>query len=290
MALQMPDFIYSRLFGGAGNQLFQYAAGRALADKLGCELILDSRYLADGSNRGDCFAHFQNARFACTDDLPPAKSDGLLRYGLWRKFGKSPRFVREKGLGFNAGFFDLPTDTYLHGYWQSPRYFGPQTKRLRQDLTFTTSLTPENAEIAAQIADTGTAVSIHVRRGDYVATAAGSHSTLSPEYYLSAAAQITEQAGPITCFVFSNDPAWARDNLNLDHPTVIVDINDETTGHFDLHLQSLCAHNIIANSTFSWWAAWLNPNPDKIVVAPKLWFANPKLANPDLLPPAWVRM
>ena len=117
------------------------------------------------------------------------------------------------------------------------------------------------------IAEAATPVALHVRRGDYIAAGADP-----------------------TCFVFSNDPAWVRDNLVVGFGTVIVDTNDETTGHFDLHLQSLCTHNVIANSTFSWWAAWLNPSPDKIVVAPKAWFIDPKLSNPDLIPPGWTRL
>lgn len=285
----MNDRIISRLFGGAGNQLFQYAAGRALADQLGCELVLDTRYIADSTDRGDCFAHFQNARFTRNDHLPPAKSDGLLRYGLWRAFGKNPRFVRERGLGFNTGFFNLGPNTYLHGYWQSQRYFGSTKDQLRRDLAFTTPLDGANAEMAAQIANAALPVAVHVRRGDYLAS--GSFAACSPDYYRAAVDHIAETlSAPLTCFAFSNDPAWARDNLDLGHDTVVVDINDETTGHFDMHLQSLCAHNIIANSTFSWWAAWLNTHKDKIVIAPRNWFNDPKLSNPDLIPEAWTRL
>lgn len=285
----MAKHIYSRLFGGTGNQLFQYAAGRALADKLGCDLVLDSRYVAHSADRGDCFTHFQDARFLRSDDLPPAKSDGLLRYALWRGFGKSPRFVREKGLGFNSGFFDLPPDTYLHGYWQSPLYFGPNTEQLRKDLRFTTALDKPNADMAVRIAGAQTPVAVHVRRGDYLAS--GSFAACTPEYYRAAVRHVAETTGDSpTCFVFSNDPAWARDNLALGFDTVIVDHNDETTGHFDLHLQTLCAHNVIANSTFSWWAAWLNDSPNKCVVAPKAWFSADHTQNPDICPPSWHRL
>ncbi|WP_371227762.1 alpha-1,2-fucosyltransferase [Roseovarius sp. 2305UL8-3] len=280
--------IISRLFGGAGNQLFQYAAGRALADQLGCELVLDSRYVADSRDRGGCFEHFANARFARSDTLPPAKSDGLIRYGLWRWFGRNPQLYREHGLGFDSGFFDLPAGTYLHGYWQSEQYFAPIVDQLRQDLTFTTKLDGANTAMADQIAAATTPVSFHVRRGDYLE--AGAYAACTPDYYRSAAKQLGERLGDLTCFVFSNDPAWARGNLDLGHETVVVDINDETTGHFDMHLQSLCAHHVIANSTFSWWAAWLNPSPSKQVIAPEHWFAGDKLSNPDLLPLSWTQL
>ncbi|QGX99523.1 alpha-1,2-fucosyltransferase [Roseovarius faecimaris] len=279
--------VYSRLFGGAGNQLFQYAAGRALADRLGCELVLDARYVARSQDRGDCFAHFSNARFTRDAPLPPAKQDGLIRYGLWRLFGRSPALYRENGLGFDPRLATLPAGTYLHGYWQSERYFG-DTARLREDLRFTTPLDAANAAMADRIAAAQTPVSFHVRRGDYLA--AGAYAACSPEYYRAAAAQLADTLGPLTCFVFSNDPAWARDNLALGQETVVVYINDETGGHFDMHLQSLCAHHVIANSTFSWWGAWLNPSPDKQVIAPKDWFSEGGLSNPDLLPANWTQL
>jgi len=279
--------IISRLFGGAGNQLFQYAAGRALADRLGCDLVLDSRYVAGSQDRGDCFEHFAKARFTRDAALPPAKTDGILRYGIWRIFGHSPRLYREKSLGFDPQLRALPINSYLHGYWQSERYFG-DVEQLRADLAFTAALSDENAAIAAQIDAAKTPVSFHVRRGDYLA--AGAYAACTPDYYRAAAAHLSDHFGPLTCFVFSNDPTWARDNLALGHDTVVVDINDETTGHFDLHLQSLCAHHVIANSTFSWWAAWLNPSPDKQVIAPKQWFAKDQAANPDLIPADWVTL
>lgn len=282
--------IVSRLFGGAGNQMFQYAAGRALADHLGTELVLDRRYMVLwDENRGDCFPHYQRTRFCEAGALPPAKMDGMLRYGLWRWFGRKPRFHRERGLGFDPDFFDLPDNTYLHGYWQSPRYFGASADRIREDLALTTPLNDANREMAERIAAAPVAVSVHVRRGDYLVD--GGFAACPPEYYSTAVERLSADLGqPLTCFIFSNDPAWARENLSLGRETVVVDINDESAGHFDMHLQSLCDHNIIANSTFSWWGAWLNDAPGKIIIAPKNWFAPGKPSNPDLCPPEWLRL
>ncbi len=285
----MPDPIISRLFGGAGNQLFQYAAGRALADHLGTDLVLDTRYVGKGGDRGDCFDHFTNARFTRDAHLPPAKSDGMLRYSLWRFLGLQPHIYREAALGFDKEFFQTGPGTYLHGYWQSQKYFEPIMGHIQQDLRFTSPLDAENAEMAACIDAAGTSVALHVRRGDYVAS--GSYAACSPEYYRAAAKMLSEKLGPrLTCFVFSNDPDWAQRNLMLGYETVVVDLNDEKTGHFDMHLMSLCDHNVIANSTFSWWGAWLNANPGKRVVAPRNWFAKEKLNNPDICPDNWVRL
>ncbi|MEL7254651.1 MAG: alpha-1,2-fucosyltransferase [Pseudomonadota bacterium] len=282
--------IITRLFGGAGNQLFQYAAGRALADHLGTDLAVDKRYLPlGGETRADCFSHHLEARFVDNVALPPAKMDSAVKYAAWRALGRNPRFHREDGLGFNDDFFDLGDGIYLHGYWQSERYFDAIAPQIREDLRMTTPLDDANAAMADRIAGAGVAVSAHVRRGDYVGD--GSYAICAPDYYRDGVARIAQETGQeVTCFVFSNDPAWARENLSLGAEMVVVDINDETKGHFDLHLQTLCDHHVIANSTFSWWGAWLNGKSGKRVVAPRDWFGPGKPANPDICPPDWIRL
>lgn len=282
--------ILTRVFGGAGNQLFQYAAGRVLADHLGTDLALDRRYMRIwDETRADCFSNYKQARFVDNVPLPPSKFDGMLRYGAWRLLGRDPRFQRERGLSFNADFFDLADGAYLHGYWQSERYFQHAADRIRADLQLTAPLDDANRAVAAQIEGAVLPVSVHVRRGDYLAD--GGFAACPPEYYSAAVDLLSQRfAQPLTCFVFSNDPAWARDHLRLGAETVVVDVNDETKGHFDMHLQSLCAHHIIANSTFSWWGAWFNADPDKCVIAPKNWFAPGKPANADICPAEWIRL
>lgn len=287
----MPDrAIYTRLSGGLGDQLFQYATGRALADRQGCNLVIDTRCLNGRTQCNDCLVHFQQARFLRDAPLPPAKSDGWLRYGLWRRFGQRPRLHRERDPGFDPRLRFRPPGTYLHGTWQSERYFMAIEDQLRRDLTFTAPLDSANAGMAAQIAETPNAVALHVRRDDYLKS--GAHAACTPEYYRSALEyiEVNAEGAPLTCFIFSDDPAWARDSLDLGRDKVVVDINDVASVHFDLHLQSLCAHNVIANSTFSWWGAWLNANPDRVVAAPMRWFAPGQPANPDICPEGWARM
>lgn len=279
--------IWTRLHGGMGNQLFQYAAGRALAARLGADLAIDERALAVKGNR-PCRRHFAWA--GRTDaPMPPAKQEGLLRYGLWRLAGRRPRFRRERGLGYNPAFETWGNGTYLHGYWQSQRYFAAIADTLRRELEIVTPPDPQNAEMAARIAATPTAVSLHVRRGDYLAFAA--HKVCSEAYYNAALAHIVEQAeiSP-TVFVFSDDPDWAKTNLDLPYEKVVIDFNGPESDYEDLRLMSLCRHNVIANSSFSWWAAWLNRNPGKIVAGPVEWFGDPKLSNPDILPEGWLRV
>ena len=132
------------------------------------------------------------------------------------------------------------------------------------------------------------AVSVHVRRGDYLAD--GAYAACPPGYYAAPSITSRRLGRPLTCFVFSNDPGWARDNLSGAGNGGRGHQRRDTTGHFDMHLQSLCDHNIIANSTFSWWGAWLNDQPVQDRGRAERWFAPGKPDNPDICPPGWVRL
>ncbi|SHI43784.1 Glycosyl transferase family 11 [Shimia gijangensis] len=278
--------IFARLFGGLGNQMFQYAAGQALATRLGTKLALDFRSIENNGTRP--LTEVFDLDITPAPSLPPAKHDGILRYGLWRVFGSDPRFQREKDLGYNSGFAQWTDNSYLHGYWQSEQYFAEIADHLRQVFQPTPAPSPENAAIADHINLT-TSVSLHVRRGDYLAV--GAHGVCSEDYYNAAIEHIAaRQIGRPTIFVFSDDPQWAHDNLPLRFEKVVVDINGPKTDFEDLRLMSLCQHNIIANSSFSWWGAWLNNNPEKIVAAPTDWFAAKGMQNPDILPNDWHRI
>ncbi|MCY0093297.1 alpha-1,2-fucosyltransferase [Hoeflea ulvae] len=284
--------VISRLHGGLGNQLFQYAVGRAVALRTGAELLLDTRhYTAENPFKYD-LEHFAiQARVASNDELPPAKNRPL-SYAWWRKFGRSPRFVREQGLGYNERIASIDADCYLHGYFQSQRYFDDIAPTLWNDLSFREPISGENARMSERI-QSGPSVSLHIRRGDYItnAKAQAAHGSTDLAYYQQALEEVRTRSGqdPVV-YLFSNDPDWVRDNIKLDAELVPVAINDGATAHEDLRLMSLCDHNIIANSTFSWWGAWLNPSHNKIVAAPVQWFADPKLSNPDITPPGWLRL
>lgn len=135
-------------------------------------------------------------------------------------------------------------------------------------------------------------MSLHVRRGDYVSDAR-THATLgvcSLDYYRAAVRYIADHVEAPEFFVFSDDIAWAQANLELGHPCHYVDHNRGAESYNDMRLMSLCRHHIIANSSFSWWGAWLNPRADKVVVAPARWFAGGNRVVDDLFPPGWVRL
>ena len=282
--------IITRLHGRLGNQMFQYAAGRALADRAGVPLALDSR---GAILRGEgVLTRVFDLELADPVHLPPLKQTNPLRYAIWRgigqKVGAKPYFRRERGLGYNPAFEDWGDNSYLHGYWQSEKYFQNSAERIRSDFTFPAFSNQKNAEMAARIAES-TAISLHVRRGDYLTFAA--HVLCDQAYYDAALAKVLDglQGDPVV-YVFSDDPQWAKDNLLLPCEKVVVDFNGPETDFEDMRLMSLCQHNIIGNSSFSWWAAWLNQTPGRRVAGPAKWFGDPKLSNPDIFPHDWLRI
>lgn len=278
--------IITRLHGRLGNQMFQYAAAAGLAARHSTSVALDSR-LAEQRGEGVLTRVF-DLPVVPAEDLPPLKQDNLLRYAIWRGFGQSPKFHREDGLGYNAQIESWADGCYLHGYWQSERYFAPIEQQIRQDFAFPAFSNTQNSDMAQRISESD-AVALHVRRGDYVALAA--HALCDQAYYDAALARVMSgMSGSPTVFVFSDDPDWARANLSIPAEKVVVDFNGPDTDFEDMRLMSLCRHNIIGNSSFSWWAAWLNTNPDKIVTGPARWFGNPKLNNPDILPSTWYQI
>ena len=285
--------IISHINGGLGNQLFQYAAGRTLALRLGMPLALDLRHYEGDVLHGFGLSHF-NAQFcvAAQEDLPPNRQKSPFSYLLWRGLRLSPRLFRESELGYNEAFTTLSTAVYLKGYWQSERYFRDYAATIRADLQIVTPPDAENQRVLNELQDVHS-VSVHIRRGDYVLDAAtnATHGTCTLDYYIKATRLIAERTGkePVV-YAFSDDPDWVAENLKLPFEMRLMRHNNTTKNHEDLRLMSACRHNIIANSSFSWWGTWLNPSPDKIVVAPKKWFAKPDMHNPDILPVGWIRM
>jgi hypothetical protein len=155
------------------------------------------------------------------------------------------------------------------------------------ELSFKEPAQGKNLEVLKQIKQCKNPVSLHVRRGDYTLAAEG-NIALSIDYYTSAISTFKERLVDPTFFVFSDDMAFVRQNLPHHVKAIFVDNNDATASHEDLRLMSACHHHIIANSSFSWWGAWLNPRPDKMVIAPKHWLLKADSYYPDLLPPSWT--
>ena len=285
--------------GGLGNQMFQYAVGRALSLESGQLLRLDTSSFTDyGLHQGFELQRVFNCQIqvATQSDLRRVlgwQSSPVVRRLLTRSGFSALRrkeFVVEPHFHYWPGISEVQADCYLVGYWQSERYFQSQASAICADFTFTLPLTDKNVELAKQISEVQ-AVSLHVRRGDYINNIKtnAAHGVCSIEYYRTAIQYISNSVKRPYFFIFSDDITWVKDNLKMEMPYQYVDHNQGALSFNDMHLMSLCQHHIIANSSFSWWGAWLNPNPGKIVIAPKRWFTNSRNTS-DLTPARWVTL
>lgn len=302
---QNSDAIVVSLYGGLGNQLFQYATGRALSIRNGLPLILDLTWF-DEVKKGDAsvttvreyaLTPFQLAVQIQVSDEPspvsPSFTQRILR-GLFRNIptkSQGSRIVREKGFEFDLATFEHRGPAWLQGYWQSYRYFDDAAKVLREELG-----QPQQVSVATQaMLDSirqSDAICLHIRRGDYVTNkhAAATHGLCTLDYYAKGVEALCADLQNPQCFVFSDDPQWARTNLNLTIPITIVDINGPDAAHQDLWLMAACKRFVIANSSLSWWGAWLSDRQGKRVVAPNNWFADRSKNTRDLLPEDWIRI
>jgi hypothetical protein len=291
--------VVSWILGGIGNQMFQYAAARALTLDRGDELLLDLR-MFDGYGLHQGFeldrvfsGRFDRAAALQIRDLLGWRA-GLFAARTLRRpafaFLRGTRFVVEPHFNHWPGIADRTGDLYMMGYWQSERYFARHARAIRADFRFRTPLEGHNAELAARMRDTNS-VSLHVRRGDYISNPRNRRilHVCTRDYYVNAIDYIRQAVADPAVFVFSDDPRWVRDNLADLPGQVIVEHNRGRASFLDLLLMSNCRHHVIANSSFSWWGAWLNPDPDKIVVAPRAWFCN-GTDDSDLIPDRWHRI
>jgi len=290
--------IIVKLKGGLGNQLFQYAAGFRLASMRNAELKLDLSEFENPRHRTprsyELGVFEISAERALAEDV--ASLSRSAKRAIQRWIAKYLRYSTEAGgterhFHFDPKILSLGDDVILDGYWQSERYFADVAEAVRREFSFKQPAAGRNAEVIAEIAECN-AVSLHVRRGDYVAdpAAMAMHGLCSPDYYERAVEHVAERIADPVFFLFSDDPDWVRENLKLCASVRLVDHNGSDAGSEDLRLMSRCSHHIIANSTFSWWGAWLDPHPEKIVVAPKRWFADDSIDTSDLLPANWVKL
>lgn len=288
------NMIIARLMGGLGNQMFQYAAGRRLAAAHGVELKLDDRFFRTQEKRS-----FQLDRLNTRATL--ASEGEIAAFFVKGRLGRIqraiscavrrrpvPRVMEERHFHFDSLVLQATDETYLDGYWQSEKYFADVADLLRDEFTLRAPPSPETIRLAAEIAD-ATAVSIHVRRGDYIQETVTKevHGVCGIDYFTAAVEAIRAQVASPHFFIFSDDPEWAQENLHFEPRMTFIARGGDDCDHEHLWLMSRCAHQIIANSSFSWWAAWLNPNPGKTIVAPRRWFASAPHDTRDLFPAAW---
>lgn len=290
--------IIIRLDGGLGNQLFQYAIARKLSLTAGTSLAFDTSSFQINKLRKYNLGNFNvEERFATPVELAlfGRRTEDSFKSKFYTLVGKLLGYCILNDKEFNYQENIVATtkkNVFLKGYFQSSKYFEDISQILLKDLTISNKLFGRNLEVANQIKSV-TSVSVHIRRGDYITNSKTLeyHGVCNIEYYLKAIEQLSSALGRIVLFVFSDDISWVKNNLKTNFETFYVDHNGDEKNYEDLRLMSFCKHNIIANSSFSWWGAWLNTNPDKIVVAPKQWFADPgkNSHTNDLIPSNWIR-
>lgn len=284
--------IIVKIFGGLGNQLFQYAAAKALAVKHSTDLKADITDLESSKLRD-----FELNKLSIT--IPVASKEEIKKYKAYNSLQRilakitsyqKRKFYKEPFYHFDNRYFNLGNNVYLQGYFQSEKYFTGIKDSLRQHVIVKTRISDEVKEFALDL-QRQPSVAIHVRRGDYNhKEALEFHGILPVSYYYDAIGFIKRHQ-PATKFYLFTDTVKQEGYKELGNITYEIVSGKISQNHFeDLFLMSHCHHNIIANSSFSWWGAWLNQNPDKIVIAPKNWFNNGPKDTQDLYPSDWIKL
>lgn len=297
--------IIVRLEGGLGNQMFQYALGRQLSIinntmlKIDISALGKARITANTTWREYRLNIFNfKCEIANVYDIQKVKTYSpsffdKLKYKFLGKpnpYGKTEVF--EKNLfNFDSSILKTPVNAYITGYWQSYYYFNSIREILLNDFqlkdipnvniySFINKITNQNS------------VSVHIRRGDYVSNPKHmeNHGLCSPKYYYHAIDYICNKIENPVFYFFSDEINWVEKNIKINYPAIYIKATPAEKDFYDLYMMSLCKHNIIANSSFSWWGAWLNKNSDKIVVAPKKWMNDSSIDTTDLIPENWVRL
>ncbi|MFV8392951.1 alpha-1,2-fucosyltransferase [Flavobacterium sp. LB2P6] len=289
-----------QLQGGLGNQMFQYAFASVLAKENRTTVLIENSFFEKVEKRpGFTPRKFELAIF----DNPyvmASDSDVISFYHLSkinkvrRKLGfHYPKIYKEPSFGFQTDALSIKSPVYLKGYFQSYKYFMGYEDFIRQLFSFPVDKLNEiNKGLLIKIKSLKT-IAIHIRRGDYVSDKITTeyHGSCSLDYYLEAIKLLTSKNKDFTLVFFSDDSDWVKEQFNdLPYSKIVVDHNKGEYSWRDMLLMSSCSHNIIANSSFSWWAAWFNENPEKKVIAPKEWFKTKDLNTQTLLPEEWIKI
>jgi hypothetical protein len=293
--------IIVKVIGGLGNQMFQYALGHALSINLGVDFKLDiSSFYRQQIHNGFELEKIFNCKvdIATQQDinnilswqsLPIINKFIASKYFSWLR---KKTFIIEPHYHYWEKVWNIPDNSYLVGYWQSEKYFKNVKEQINKDFIFKSPLDDKNIYYT-ELIQKYNSVSIHVRRGDYIKNvrANKTHGICGNEYYDKALAFILKKVKNPHFFIFSDDIAQARSIIKrINSPYYFVDNNKEIYSYNDMRLMSLCKNNIIANSSFSWWAAWLNSNQGKIIIAPKQYIADKSYNIKDLFPLEWVKI
>ena len=299
--------IVINLNGGLGNQMFCYAFGRYLSHVNKCTVALDTSFLENSpdaiTKRNYELNIFPNLSIPIINNSQKKiiinyRTNKIYQaYNRFRKIIKLPSAYTHSVQTWEKPFMleellNVKTNIhFLSGFWQNEYYFAPIADNIRQEFSFPERISAENQLLITEI-NSCNSVSLHIRRGDYITEKTASEwlNVCSIDYYERAMQRIADEVSNPTFFIFSDEIDWVKENLVIPYPHLYVDHNSGATAYEDMRLMSLCRHNIIANSTFSWWGAWLNNNPTKMVIAPELWLEKLHLTGDMMVPKNWIKL
>jgi len=296
--------IIVKLIGGLGNQMFQYAVGRRISLHYGFKLKLDLSSFEDGSKnitetpRDYALKYFNiKAGIASKLEIDKFKQNSIDIEDLKKNdltfvlnFFKK-KYIKENEFNFNSLILSIKNNVYIDGYWQSEDYFKDISNKIKKEISLKKEYLFDDKNILDKISGSNS-ISIHIRRGDYVGNSETNkfHGTCPLSYYKNGIDYIVNNTKEKPhLFIFSDDAEWVKNNLKGDFQITYV-ADYKLKDYEELIVMSKCKHNIIANSSFSWWGAWLNENKNKIVVAPSRWFAIEGLDTPERIPGSWHKI
>ncbi|NHZ84837.1 MAG: hypothetical protein GWP19_03035 [Planctomycetia bacterium] len=299
--------IIVKINGGLGNQLFQYAVARAISIKLNRKLLLDDSWYRDihslenqsdpnATTKRDFLLNNFNIQSRV---ISKAHINFIKRLEIRSKQSTFLKFLLDGPLNnfsfekidhanFSLMAVEKSPNVYLTGYWQNNNIIEEYKNLFSGELLLKHPISTHNETYLKSIISTNS-VAIHFRRGDYISkpNTRKVHAACSDDYYYKSIEYIQKKNSNLHYFIFSDDISWVRNNFTFS--TNITFVDNEKPVYEHLFLMSQCKHQITANSTFSWWAAWLNPNKDKIIITPKYWYYDKQLNNTVIrIPKEWI--
>jgi hypothetical protein len=284
--------ILVQIKSGLGNQMFQYACGRALALRNKDTLKMD---ISECVRTDMPLWKYRLGVFNVKENFASEEEISLLKFphGSFSVFLFKVRTkLGISNIGYSWRIKNSKGSLYLNGFFQTERYFNDFSDEIRQEFTLKNPLGDKARMVMDTIQKSPGAVSLHIRRADYASdkTTNTIYGTFTTQYYFDALAYIASKTTePLHIFFFSDDIEWVKNNVKTPYEATYVSSPD-IADHEEIALMSACTHNIISNSTFGWWGAWLNTHKGKIVVAPKLWAKKKKYAYRSIVPTSWIRL
>jgi len=293
----IKEMIIVQLLGGLGNQMFQYAIARSLSNLRGIDFRIDISAFDKYKLHKYSLHNFNiSEKIANENELELFNASILKKlyknlFEWCKPYYKKYIIIEKYDFKYDKNIFKIPENSYLRGYWQNENYFINIKRIIYDEFTIKNPLEGKNLEYS-EIIRKENSVSMHFRRGDYVEdkTTNSVHGTCSIDYYKKSVQLMANKLSNPHFFVFSDDIEWVKKNFIINYPVYYIDHNDANKNYEDLRLMSLCKNNVIANSSFSWWGAWLNQTENKIVISPSRWLNDPRKSSTKHIPQNWIKI